>query len=331
MDKRYQIFVSSTYVDLVVERHAVSQTLLSLNHFPAGMELFPASNDDQWTLIKGVIDDSDYYIIVVGGRYGSTGDDGLSYTEKEFDYAIATGKPILAFLHKSPGDIPSKNTDQNDEARKKLDAFRWKVQTDRTVKFWSTAENLSNAVFQAVSAETKKNPREGWIRANQSGDPAKLNELRDQVEQLKADLASVRTTAPQGSDLYEQGDDVFSIHYEYSPDWSIELETVIELTWDEIFYELGPLLLDESSEGSLRHRIADELHTYDDDIKTRPEKAKISNDAFETIKVQLIALGLMKKSEKKHAASDRNNYWQLTPYGEQYLIRLRAKKRKDTK
>jgi hypothetical protein len=72
------------------------QALLSLDHFPAGMELFPASDDDQWALIRGVIDDSDYYVLVVGGRYGSTTAEGISYTEMEFDYANLRKKPILA-------------------------------------------------------------------------------------------------------------------------------------------------------------------------------------------------------------------------------------------
>jgi hypothetical protein len=29
------------------------------------MEMFPAANDDQWTLIRGGIDLSDYYIVIV--------------------------------------------------------------------------------------------------------------------------------------------------------------------------------------------------------------------------------------------------------------------------
>jgi hypothetical protein len=68
MEKRYQVFVSSTFADLTVERQAVIQGLLSLDHFPAGMEQFPASDEDAWALIRGVIDDSDYYLLVVGGR-----------------------------------------------------------------------------------------------------------------------------------------------------------------------------------------------------------------------------------------------------------------------
>src|SRR5687767_10458335 len=91
MEKRYQVFVSSTFRDLVDERQEVMQALLELGCMPAGMELFPAASDDQWTLIKKVIDDSDYYIVIVGGRYGSLGPDGLSYTEMEYRYALDQG------------------------------------------------------------------------------------------------------------------------------------------------------------------------------------------------------------------------------------------------
>lgn len=71
LDKRYQVFVSSTYEDLVEERQAVMHALLELDCIPSGMELFPAADDDQWTLIKRVIDDCDYYIVVIAGKCGS--------------------------------------------------------------------------------------------------------------------------------------------------------------------------------------------------------------------------------------------------------------------
>ncbi|SBS78265.1 conserved hypothetical protein [uncultured Mycobacterium sp.] len=103
MKKRYQVFVSSTYKDLTDERAAVIQMILGLDHFPAGMEMFPAANEDQWKLIERVIDESDYYIVVVGGRYGSVDETvGVSFTEREYDYAIATKTPVLGFLHKDP-------------------------------------------------------------------------------------------------------------------------------------------------------------------------------------------------------------------------------------
>ena len=90
-DKRYQVFVSSTYEDLQDERREVMQALLELDCIPAGMELFPAADETQWSLIRRVIDDCDYYIVIVAGRYGSTNKGGMSYTEMEYRYALDRG------------------------------------------------------------------------------------------------------------------------------------------------------------------------------------------------------------------------------------------------
>src|SRR5262249_61419108 len=106
-EKRYQVFVSSTYKDLIEERQQVFQALLWLDCFPCGMELFPASNKEVWEAIRSLIKQCDYYIVVVGGKYGSVDEDGVSYTEKEFTFAVEEGIPVLAFLHNNPADIPA--------------------------------------------------------------------------------------------------------------------------------------------------------------------------------------------------------------------------------
>src|SRR6266852_3705735 len=106
MDKRYQVFVSSTYADLREERQRVIQTVIQMDCIPAGMELFPAVDEEQFQFIKRVIDDCDYYLLIVGGRYGSTTAEGISYTEKEFDYAISRGLRVIALVHENPDAIP---------------------------------------------------------------------------------------------------------------------------------------------------------------------------------------------------------------------------------
>lgn len=113
MDKRYQVFVSSTFEDLKDERQALLRAVLELNHIPAGMELFPAGDDEAWQLIKDVIDISDYYVLVIGGRYGSLDEEGISFTEKEYDYAISKRKPVVALLHNNPDNLPRGKTETN--------------------------------------------------------------------------------------------------------------------------------------------------------------------------------------------------------------------------
>jgi hypothetical protein len=127
------------------------------------MEQFPASDDDAWALIRGVIDDSDYYLLVIGGRYGSTNQEGISYTEMEFDYAMAKKKPVLAFLHAEPDSIPAGKTDKDDALRVALEAFKKKVKT-KHVKYWKNPDELKAQVIQSISAETKRNPQEGWVQ-----------------------------------------------------------------------------------------------------------------------------------------------------------------------
>jgi hypothetical protein len=87
INKRYQVFISSTYADLKEERRYVMQSLMEMDCIPTEMELFPATDEEQWIFIKKIIDDCDYYLLIIGGRYGSITDEGISYTEKEFDYA----------------------------------------------------------------------------------------------------------------------------------------------------------------------------------------------------------------------------------------------------
>ncbi len=118
---RYQIFVSSTYEDLREERQQATQAILEAGCFPSGMELFPASDETQWDLIQRVIEESDYYVVVVGGRYGSIGPIGNSFTEMEYDFAVEKGIPVLGFVKTGINELPWKNVEADAEARKKLD------------------------------------------------------------------------------------------------------------------------------------------------------------------------------------------------------------------
>jgi hypothetical protein len=166
-DRRYQVFVSSTYEDLREERQEVMQALLELDCIPAGMELFPASDDDQWTLIKRVIDECDYYIVIIGGRYGSLSPKGLSYTEQEYRYAVETGKPVIAFLHKDPSQIPTGKSESNTESLAKLKDFRALAQ-QKTCKYWVSPSELGSAVSRSLVRLINTHPMPGWIRADKA-------------------------------------------------------------------------------------------------------------------------------------------------------------------
>ena len=98
-NKKLQIFVSSTYIDLKQERQAAVEAILKSGHIPAGMELFTAGDESQLETIYRWIDSSDIYMLILGARYGSIEPkSALSYTELEYDYAIDKGIPFFAVV-----------------------------------------------------------------------------------------------------------------------------------------------------------------------------------------------------------------------------------------
>lgn len=169
MSKKYQVFVSSTYEDLIDERKEVTQALLESNCIPTGMELFPASSKKQWEIIKRVIDDCDYYLLILAGRYGSLGTDDngikIGYTEMEFNYAYETGKPIIAFINNDIKNIPLSKSETTQSGRKRLKKFQTKASNGRMVHYWSNKDNLKSAVLISVPSMIKDTPTKGWIKA----------------------------------------------------------------------------------------------------------------------------------------------------------------------
>jgi len=338
-DKRYQVFVSSTFRDLEDERQEVMHALLELDCMPSGMELFPAANESQWNLIKKVIDDCDYYILIVGGRYGSTGPDGYSYTEMEYRYALETGKPITSFLHRNPGQIVADKTEHSTEGKEKLATFRSLVEK-RLCKHWDSPAELGSVVSRSLIQLIKSEPGIGWVRANELPDKDAMTELlrlRRQVDELQAELAKTRTSAPKGAEELAQGDEPHELNCtvstrppgEYSNRrWGYS----VDATWNDIFSSVAPLMIHEAPESKLKEAldafVLEQLRPTVAKDKTftghRLSDITLDDQDFQTVKIQLRALGLMSKSEKARSVKDSGTYWTLTPYGDEVMTRLRA-------
>jgi hypothetical protein len=344
LDKRYQVFVSSTFEDLQDERKEVMQALLELDCIPCGMELFPASNEDQWSLIKRVIDDCDYYILIIGGRYGSTNDKGIGFTEMEYRYAVDSGKPVIAFLHKHPEQIPSGKTEQNAEGKTKLEAFKALAQ-EKMTKFWTNPDDLGSVVSRSMIKLIKQFPTIGWIKADNVTDEKSIIEilrLQKENEELKKNVSEIITKAPEGVNELQQGNDQnilqLNFHgmrkngYEYDYYNSI----ACEFSWNEIFKALSPHLINESSETNMEKVLSDYFASKStetvsvirkEDKLDKVAYPSIEDSDFQKIKVQLKALGLITQSKKNRSVKDTLNYWTLTPYGDFVMTQLIAIKK----
>lgn len=165
-ERLYQVFVSSTFIDLKDERHEVMMALLQTKCIPIGMERFPATDADQMAYIRPVIDNCDYYIVILAGRYGSVPDgNSVSYTEMEFDYAVSRGKYVIVMCHRDVGTIPLSLSEKSDLGRQRLQAFYDKVRKGRICDHWSNAHELASKVKTAIYDAIEKHPQPGWVRA----------------------------------------------------------------------------------------------------------------------------------------------------------------------
>jgi len=336
MEKKYQFFISSTYVDLVEERKEVIQALLELDCIPVGMELFPAANEDQWTLIKELIDTCDYYLLIVGGRYGSLNSEGISYTQMEYEYANKKGIPVIAFTPAKPDEISVGKTDKDPVKSKKLNDFLDLVQK-KMCKSFENPQDLGSVASRSIIKLIKKHPAIGWVRANNqtSAESSKeILELRKQIDDLKSQLYKQKNFAPPGAENLEHGLDIFELKYHYVENGWEQMVNAddgsIEFAWDEVFSILSPLMVNEASESQLRNEIVKVIREQIKEKEDhRPAKVEVNGTDFQTIKVQMIALGFIEKSDKKRSIKDTDVYWRLTPYGENKMMSLKAIKKKN--
>jgi hypothetical protein len=365
---RYQVFVSSTYTDLIEERRAVMSALLQFDALPAGMELFPAASDEAWTLIQQVIDQSDYYLLMIGGRYGSIDLDGVGFTEKEYDYAVGQDKPVMAFLHDHPDDLPFNANEVDPAAREKLEAFREKVKRSKHVKFWDSPQTLTLHVIQSFTYFVKTYPAVGWVRGNETDSPktlARLAQAQETIGALEEQLQTQATQPPAGAAGLASDDEKLEVDCTFGIDIrnvptgakissSQSLDGEIAISWNEVLFYLGPLLLDEASQGDLNRRFTEAIRDLGSDqaqqesrdwllsatkdidwaasIPSGKKEPRIhvtinpDQSGFETALLQLQALGLLTHGAKKRGVNDHRVYWTLTPWGRTRLMQLRSVK-----
>jgi hypothetical protein len=168
MRRKFQVFISSTYLDLKDARQMAMMAVLATHNIPTGMELFLADNQSLWDYIKSVIDDCDIYVLVVAGRYGSIMPDsnGISYTEMEYEYAISKGKPVLCFLQNKHQNLAQYKR-QAPATQAQLDQFRTKLE-QQAVSRWNRPPDLENRVQNAIInlQDGKHFAADGWIQAS---------------------------------------------------------------------------------------------------------------------------------------------------------------------
>ena len=225
MNKKLQVFVSSTYTDLIEERQAAVQAILDAGHIPAGMELFKAGNESQLKTIYRWIDESDVYMLILGGRYGSIETkSGKSYTQLEYEYALSKNIPVFAvvlsqkFLTQKINSLGLSNV-MEQITPDKYQSFRSLVMS-KIIREVDDCKDIKLAVHSTLNEFIYDYALTGWVRNSNENDTLQLlkdnnslikenNSLNKEIQKLQEQL-SAKSKEQFGNYSFDELIDIFT-------------------------------------------------------------------------------------------------------------------------
>lgn len=343
MDKKLQVFVSSTFSDLRDERQAAVEGVLLAKCIPAGMELFAAGDRSQLDVIRTWIKESDAYMLILGARYGSVEPESqLSYTEIEYEYALSQGKPLFALVL-SEEALSRKRTDLGAEVQEpighqtRLAAFRDRV-LGRVSRIVTDSKDIKLYTLEALRDVQSRTNIVGWVRADSITDVGPLSielaRLSQENAALSKRVGELQEAVPptDRSDLAGLDDPTvipyrwkFSVAYA-SPNY--EQSADVPSTWRDAFAMICPKLLENPADQTVKRAL--EMALAVSHVETSPSHLVISDVAqewFDTFKIQMEALGLISLQLSNVVGGGRALFWSLTQHGMRTVRELRTIRR----
>jgi hypothetical protein len=294
---------------------------MEMGHIPVGMEMFSAADEEQWKIIARQIDDMDYYVVIIAHRYGSVTREGISYTEKEYDYAVKQGIPVLGFLLEDKAPWPANKFEKDSDSGKSLEAFKKKVRK-KPIGSWTDKNDLYGKVSIALMKMMHTTPRIGWVKVNEVAGPEVMKELTrlsSENAELRRNIEALKNEAnrKQLANMSEAAK-ILGANKTQISIWKNDMKwwsDPIEIDLFTIFIAVAPELVAEASANALALRIAVNFAKPTD---TRPEWP-VPQNTMSDILCDLANLDLVEPSTKKHPIGDKNTYWVLTILGRQLL------------
>lgn len=243
----------------------------------------------------------------------------------EYEYAISSRKPVIAFLHAEPGKIQADKTDPDNHD--KLKSFRDLVRS-KVCKFWTTPQDLGSVVSRSVVKLIKDKPGVGWVRADLVPDESAAREilrLRSENDNLKRMLEQFKTEPPRGSEIFAFGDEETQLNFSFEVPNRSDMKESISASWNELFAVLAPLMIDGASEIALKGKLNEYFRNRKfDQSDITIYRAHVRDEDFQRVKVQFRALGLIAKDDRERVKEDATTRRILTPYGDTMLTHVAA-------
>lgn len=261
LDKRYQVFISTSGSEMQPERIILSQTLVGMGFFSWGLE---QRNPLSTAFARRQIDDCDYVVILLGSQYGEQSVSGVGYMHLEYIYAVTKQKPIIVFMHDDPTSREPSLHDAKAELREKFNDFRKLLQNEVDQVFtYRSLRDLEMAVRLNMPQMLERYPVTGWVR------PQNAQALHDEIDQLKARIAQMEAEAgkrepdPFLSLPKVSMHEIFSFEYRmhaYQDGNFKELKIQKKLTWAELLAILGSTFVNPTPEEFFSKRLNEYLN-----------------------------------------------------------------------
>lgn len=348
-DKRYQVFISATYTDLREERGVLLQTLPSLGCLPSTFEAHTQSLSTMVN-IRRRIDECDYYLLIVGSRYGSLMPSGVSYTHMEYVYAATKQKPMLILMHESPESRVAEFQEQSIEGKLKFNDFRKVLQRERdNIVYWRDAKDLTHALHNAIPALIRKYPTIGWSRViNKSGSVGashvssvsnselekECEALKKRIKDLEAEKEKWLNASINSPETLAKGEDLFDIQYKckaYAGGNCQDVFGKTRLSWNELLASFGSNLLQAQTEEFMIVKLNERLQKNAlAEVQSEYPKThavvdiQITPASFNAIKMQFRVLGYIQRVSRDN---DIKQWWQITAVGERTLAGIMSVRR----
>ncbi len=331
IDKRYHVFISTTEADMHAERVVLSQTLVSQGFFSWGLEQRTPLTT---AFARRQIDDCDYFILMLGSRYGELSASGVSYMHLEYIYAVTKQKPILVLMYEAPESRADEFQDQTPEGKLKFLDFRRQLQRERDmVMTFRDLRDLEVAIRHTMPQFLTRYPAQGWIRPNQQ----QVQQLQDENEQLRQKLIQLEQQQPRPSSTAQRPMDLPQVqgHEEIAFDYKVhayqdgnfrELRPQRKLSWNDLLMVIGPGFSPAMPEDSFAKILNDYLNsTALADVRDVMPRAH----AVARCQINIRALHMIKTQFKNNTwivpvgRDDRQRVlWELSAVGERQLSRL---------
>ena len=298
MRKKLQIFISSTYVDLQEERQAAVEAILASNNIPAGMELFKAGNNSQWETIKKWINDSDIYMLILGGRYGSIEPNSKkSYTQLEYEYALSTNIPVFAVILSE--DFLNKKAKADDPVIEHENKFLYNEFKDlvmkKMIKSVDDCKDIKLAIFESISELKEENDFEGWTRGISNSTYTNLTEQNASLIKENTELKEQLKQSPIAQRIIEDNNEFWNKSYVLNTHGLREFmespyDSQLSITMHDIFMDLAPLIMVPIKLQQLKNNFEKILHEkHASDFYS----LAIEENQFQNIKLQIYSIGLI--------------------------------------